>query len=443
MKQLFTQHIKRLQQVVQTILESNFLSGLWIHSGTARYHFLDDQTAPFKINPHFNYFFPCPTAENCWLFLDGKNKPTVYFYAPNDYWHTPPTAPTDAFFADEFQWVILQDAQEIAKFIQNPTACAFIGENENLANSLGFNQINPQKVLNQLHFERSIKSEFEIEAIYQAQFAALKGHQAAKQAFFEGKSEFEINLAYLKASQQSDLNVPYGNIIAINQHSAILHYTRLDYAPNPQPQSFLIDAGATVHGYASDITRTYAADPNSEFAAMIKQMEQYKYRIIERLAVDVNYLSYHTQMQQWIAEMLHQYDFVRLTPEQIFEEGISRAFLPHGLGHLLGLQVHDVAGFQQNHRGTRKSPPEVYPSLRCTRDLAENMVLTIEPGFYFIDMLLNPLQNSPLARHINWQKIAEFKQFGGIRTEDNIVMRSQGAENLTQKAEIELQLSDH
>lgn len=434
MKQLFTQHIARLQQVVQTVLESHFASGLWIYSGAAKTHFLDDQTAPFKINPHFNYLFPFPTAENCWLFLDGKNKPTIYFYAPNDYWHTPPVAPTDAFFADEFQWVIFQNSQEMAKFIQNPTACLFIGEDENLAKSLGFQQINPQKALNQLHFERSIKSEFEIECIYQAQLSALKGHEVAKQAFFEGKSEFEINLAYLQATQQSDSNVPYGNIMAINEHGAILHYTQLDFAPNPQKQSFLIDAGTTFHGYASDITRTYAFDPKGEFAEMVNQMEQFKHRIIEQLAVGVNYLSYHTQMHQWICEMLKQFDFVRLPPEQIFEEGISRAFFPHGLGHLLGLQVHDVAGFQQNQRGTRKSPPEIYPSLRCTRNLAENMVLTIEPGFYFIDMLLNPLQNSPLARHINWQKIAEFKPFGGIRTEDNIVMRATGAENLTQKA---------
>ncbi|WP_150540213.1 Xaa-Pro dipeptidase [Actinobacillus vicugnae] len=441
MKQLFAQHIYRLQQRVQSLLETSFLQGLWIYSGAAKYHFLDDQTAPFKINPHFNYFFPFPTAENCWLFLDGKNKPTVYFYTPDDYWHTPPVTPTDAFFADEFQWVIIRNSEQIAKFIQNPTACAFIGEDENLAKSLGFEQINPQKLLNQLHFDRSIKSEFEIECIYQAQFAALKGHQAAKQAFFESRSEFEINLAYLKASQQSDLNVPYGNIVAVNQHSAILHYTQLDFTPASKPKSFLIDAGASLHGYASDITRTYATDPHSEFAELIAKMEQFKQAIIEQLSVGVNYLSYHTQMHQWIAEMLAQHDFVRLAPEQIFEEGISRAFFPHGLGHLLGLQVHDVAGFQQNHRGTHKAPPAVYSSLRCTRDLAENMVLTIEPGFYFIDMLLNPLQNSPLARHINWQKIAEFKPFGGIRSEDNIVMRAKGAENLTQKAQKTLNLA--
>lgn len=430
----FSQHLARLQNVVANLLSANGFSGLWIYAGAAKAHFLDDLTPPFKINPHFNYFFPDPKAENCWLYLDGVNKPTIYYYAPQDYWHATPKPPVDQFFSDEFHWVLWQDEAELAKFIQNPTACVFIGEAEALAKSLGFVQINPQKVLNVLHFERAIKSEFEITAIYQAQFAALKGHEAAKAAFFAGKSEFEINLAYLQASQQSDLNVPYGNIVALNQHGAILHYTALESAPPAERHSFLLDAGASFCGYASDLTRTYAADPHNEFAELVAKMTAYKHEIIAQMQVGVNYLHYHTQMHQWIATMLHAFDFVRLSPEQIFEEGISRTFFPHGLGHLLGIQVHDVAGFQQNARGTQKRPPAVYPSLRCTRELQAGMVLTIEPGFYFIDMLLNAWKNSPLAKAFNWQKIEAFRPFGGIRTEDNIVMGAEGAENLTAKA---------
>ncbi|MDG6344928.1 Xaa-Pro dipeptidase [Glaesserella parasuis] len=435
MQHIFSQHIARIQQIVQHALELARLDGLWIYAGQAKYHFLDDQTSPFKINPHFNYIFPDPTAEQSWLFLDGKNKPKLYFYAPQDYWHCMPNPPTSAFFADEFEWQMLTDSQQIQQYILNPTHCAFIGEQTELAKSLGFEHINPQKMLNVLHFERSIKSEFEIECIYQAQLTALTGHQVAKEAFFAGKSEFEINLAYLQATKQSDNNVPYGNIVAINQHSAILHYTKLDFTPPCERHSFLLDAGTSYLGYASDLTRTYAFEPQSEFATMVAQMEQFKLDTIADMQVGINYLSYHTQMHRWISQMLHQFEFVKLPADQIFEEGISRTFFPHGLGHQLGLQVHDVAGFQQNHRGTRKAPPEIYPSLRCTRDLAEGMVLTIEPGFYFIEMLLNQWKNHPLAPFFNWQKIDEFKRYGGIRTEDNIVMRATGAENLTAKAE--------
>lgn len=434
MKNLFSTHLARLQQTVQSLLENAFLDGLWIYAGKAKTLFLDDQTAPFKINPYFNYFFPYPQAENCWLFLDGKNKPKIYFYAPEDYWVSTLKVPTEAFFAAEFEWVLLRAENEIATFIQNPTACAFIGEDVELAKKLGFSHINPQKVLNSLNFARSIKTEFEIESIYQAQFSALKGHQVAKEAFFAGKSEFEINLEYLKATQQSDLNVPYGNIVAINQNGAVLHYTALDFDTHAKRHSFLIDAGTTVNGYASDLTRTYAFDSGSEFAELVAKMEQLKLQIIAELSIGVNYLHYHTRMQQMISQLLAEHQFIHLSAEQIFEQGISRTFFPHGLGHLLGIQVHDVGGFQQNARGSHKAPPEVYPSLRCTRELQENMVLTIEPGFYFIEMLLKPWKNSALSSAFNWQKIEAFKAFGGIRTEDNIVMRANGAENLTANA---------
>lgn len=439
MQALFSQHIANIQATVRTALEQARLDGLWIYAGAAKYHFLDDQTSPFKINPHFNYVFPDPKAEHCWLFLDGQNSPKIYYFAPQDYWHCVPTPPVEAFFANEFEWQNVRQQSEIAQFIRNPQHCAFIGEDEKLAESLGFCHINPQKVLNVLHFARSIKSEFEISAIFEAQRTALIGHQVAKQAFFDGKSEFEINLAYLQATQQSDNNVPYGNIVAINDHGSILHYTQLDLTPPMERHSFLLDAGTSYLGYASDLTRTYAFDPNSEFAELVARMEQLKLNCIAHLQVGINYLSYHTQMHQGISQLLHEFDFVRLSPEQIFEEGISRAFFPHGLGHSLGLQVHDVAGLQQNARGTRKSPPEIYPSLRCTRDLQAGMVLTIEPGIYFIEMLQNQWKISPLARHFNWQKLDFFKQFGGIRTEDNVVIRDFGAENLTAKAEQILQ----
>ncbi|MDH2924711.1 Xaa-Pro dipeptidase [Nicoletella semolina] len=440
MQQRFTQHIAHLQQVVQHILEATCLDGLWIYAGAAKSYFLDDQDAPFKVNPHFNYFFPHPMAEKSWLFVDGQNKPKVYFYAPQDYWHATPNPPTETFFSAVFDWQILNEPMQIKSFIQQPERCAFIGENEILAHNLGFKQINPQKVLNVLHFERSIKTEFEIECIFQAQYNALKGHQVAQQAFFDGKSEFEINLAYLQASLQSDTNVPYGNIVAINQNAAILHYTTLEHQLPSSRYSFLIDAGATYLGYASDITRTYAFDPHSEFAALVAKIDQFKLDTISCLQVGVNYLNYHTQMHQWISQALQEFDFVRLPAEQIFESGISRSFFPHGLGHQLGLQVHDVAGFQQNQRGTHKAAPDMYPSLRCTRDLAENMVLTIEPGLYFIEMLLDPWKNHSLGRYFNWQKIEQFKVFGGIRSEDNVVVRANKVENLTAQAQQQILL---
>ncbi|MGR3806580.1 Xaa-Pro dipeptidase [Pasteurella testudinis] len=433
MQSLFQQHLNQLQALAQDILQTNRADGIWIHAGEEQYHFLDDQTKPFKINPLFNYFVPHTSAVGSWLYLDGVNKPHLYFYQPDDYWYLHEAAP-QAFWTAEFEWTILKHADDIKTHFHDLDRTLYLGEEVALAQAFGFRQINPQKALNYLHYQRSIKTDYELHCLQQAQFAALKGHQAAQAAFFDGQSEFEINLAYLRASEQSDLSVPYGNIVAINQHSAVLHYTRLQTQNPPQRLSFLLDAGASYLGYAADITRSYSFDPNDEFAQMVQVLDRNKLAIIEQMQVGYNYLSYHTMMQQAIAAILHDFDLVRLPAEQIFEEGINRTFFPHGLGHLLGLQVHDVAGFQQNRRGTHKAPPEVYPSLRCTRNLEANMVLTVEPGLYFIPMLLQAWRNHPLAKQFNWQKIDRFTAYGGIRSEDNIVITANGAENLTQNA---------
>jgi Xaa-Pro dipeptidase len=114
--------------------------------------------------------------------------------------------------------------------------------------------------------------------------------------------------------------------------------------------------------------------------------------------------------------------------------GISSAFFPHGLGHLLGLQVHDVGGLQAAPEGGEIPRPEGHPYLRTTRPLAENAVVTIEPGLYFIPSLLSALKNGSQGRHVNWSKVDEFRKFGGIRIEDNVVARPAGPENLTRDA---------
>lgn len=114
------------------------------------------------------------------------------------------------------------------------------------------------------------------------------------------------------------------------------------------------------------------------------------------------------------------------------EQGITRAFFPpHGIGHFLGIQVHDVAG------KPAPSPPEDAPFLRLTRTLEAGMVVTIEPGgLYFIPSLLEPLLNGPEAQYLNRALIDELKSCGGIRIEDNVVVTAAGgARNLTRECE--------
>jgi Xaa-Pro dipeptidase len=123
-----------------------------------------------------------------------------------------------------------------------------------------------------------------------------------------------------------------------------------------------------------------------------------------------------------------------MEPESALESGVTRAFFPHGLGHSIGLQVHDVGGFAGNDRGDTVPRPEGHPYLRMTRTLEPGMVVTIEPGLYFIEMLLAELRDQPVARDIDWNKVEAFTQYGGIRIEDDVACTDGEPENLTRDA---------
>jgi Xaa-Pro dipeptidase len=104
-------------------------------------------------------------------------------------------------------------------------------------------------------------------------------------------------------------------------------------------------------------------------------------------------------------------------------------------GHLLGLQVHDVAGRARDETGREEIPrPAGHPYLRLTRRLEPGFVVTIEPGLYFIDMLLEQAQHNGLGRHINWEAVRRLQPYGGIRIEDDVVCTATATpENLTRR----------
>jgi Xaa-Pro dipeptidase len=136
-----------------------------------------------------------------------------------------------------------------------------------------------------------------------------------------------------------------------------------------------------------------------------------------------------------VARMLEQFKFTRdIDADGIVEKSISSAFFPHGVGHYIGLQVHDVAGFMADRSGTTIPKPQGHPYLRLTRVVEPAHAFTVEPGMYFIEPLLADLEKSANSKFINWPKVDEFRRFGGIRIEDDVVVTTSGHENLTRAA---------
>ncbi|MFJ5450320.1 Xaa-Pro dipeptidase [Pectobacterium carotovorum] len=431
---LYHHHLVTLQTRAQAVLARHQLDALLIHSGELLTVFLDDHDYPFKVNPQFKAWVPVTQVPNCWLWVDGVNPPKLWFYSPVDYWHNVAPVP-ESFWTEEIEITVLRNADDIGQLLPSQRErVAYIGYAPQRAQDLGIrvDNINPQGVLDYLHYHRAYKTDYELACMREAQKTAVIGHRAAHEAFLSGMSEFDINLAYLTATGHRDIDVPYGNIIALNEHAAVLHYTQLDHQVPSDVRSFLIDAGAEYNGYAADLTRTYSAQSDGAFALLIKDLNQEMLSLIDTVQAGVRYTDYHIQMHQRIAKLLKSHQLVRdISEEAMVEQGLTSPFLPHGLGHPLGLQVHDVAGFMQDDRGTHLAAPSQHPYLRCTRVLEPGMVMTIEPGIYFIESLLAPWREGELSQHFDWQKIEALKLFGGIRIEDNIVIHEGRVENMT------------
>ncbi len=429
---LYAAHLVELQRRTKAVLTRENLDALVIHSGQAKRQFLDDMDYPFKVNPLFKAWVPVVDNPHCWLIVDGVNKPKLVFYLPVDFWHKVPDMPTD-FWAGFFDIELIDKPNKVEKVLPyDKSRMAYLGEQVELAQALGFVELNPEGVLSYLHYHRAYKTDYEQACLREANKIAIAGHRAAEACFRAGGSEFDIQLAYLAAVQQGENEVPYGNIIALNENAAILHYTVLGRKKPEVGHSFLIDAGASFHGYAADITRTYSKQQN-EFADLIQAMDQVQLQLVASLKPGIHYTEIHLKSHQLLANVLADFDFVQLSAEAIVETEISRTFYPHGIGHHLGLQVHDVGGFMADERGTHVAAPANHPFLRCTRLIEPNMVFTIEPGLYFIDSLLADLKQTEHAKYINWHKVDAFRQFGGIRIEDNVIVHRERNENLTRE----------
>ena len=115
--------------------------------------------------------------------------------------------------------------------------------------------------------------------------------------------------------------------------------------------------------------------------------------------------------------------------EELQEKRVGAIFFPHGLGHLLGLRVHDVGGYTE---GPPRSQKAGLKSLRTLRTMEEGIIMTVEPGCYFIDFIIkNALDDPDMAKYLNEDKINEYKEVGGVRLEDNVVVRKDGPEMLS------------
>ncbi len=429
---LYADHLATLKSRTDTALARAGRDHLVLAAGTPRYEFLDDKPYPFAVNPWFKHWVPVTKAPGSWLVYTPGQKPKLVYLQPHDYWHVVPEAPA-GYWVEHFDIAIIREAAEAVQHLpKDPARCAIVGDD--IAKVGPFTPDNPKALLDHLHYHRAYKTPYELAMMRVASKIGARAHRAAEAAFRGGESEFDIQMAYLNAARQTDNELPYSNIVALNEHGAVLHYTDLNHAPPSRLHSFLIDAGASFHGYASDITRTHAAAGADAFAALIDAVDDAQLGFCAMVKKGQSYPDLHVHAHHVLANILREHGFIKMSAESAVESGVSSTFFPHGLGHGIGLQVHDVAGFQESERGGTIPKPPGHPYLRLTRKLEPGMVTTIEPGLYFIDMLLAELKKKAVAKDIVWDKVDAFRKYGGIRIEDDVVCTNDAPENLTRDA---------
>ena len=433
--QTYANHVATLTSKYEQILAAG--QSVLIHSGTEHHYFGDDRAIVFQAFGHFAHWLPVNRPDHFVLVRAG-DKPRYFQVVPQDFWYDQSLqidADLEPAIHEAFDVVRLSSIDDVAKQTEL-TVCDYLGPDPSWAAAQGIAQAktNAPALLAPLDFARAVKAKYEIDQLRLANQQGLVGHAAAAECFLGGGSEFEIHNAFLQACSLLEYETPYTNIVGLDTNAAVLHYQHKSRTRVPNAQLLLIDAGSRINGYGSDITRTTPSQHcHPVMDSLITGIEALELEIVASVKPGVAYPALHDQAIAGVASLLVEHGIAKVAKSELIERRLAHAFMPHGVGHLLGIQVHDVGGHQRNASGGRIEPPAHSPALRTTRMLSEDMVFTVEPGLYFIPMLLDPLRTGYAREALNWPLIDELIPSGGIRIEDNIRVTATGAENLTRR----------
>jgi Xaa-Pro dipeptidase len=351
-------------------------------------------------------------------------------YAPEDFWYEQLPLGTP-FWADAFDVIEAPSLESVWEHVGRPKRSAYIGNETEPAAAAGL-ELNPAGLTAYLDWGRSYKTPYEIRCMELATILGAKGHEAGRKAFLAGASELEIHYAFMEGVGCLEFELAFASIVAQNEKGATLHYENKRSFRGGD--TLLLDCGARTLGYASDITRTTVQEKcDPRFKALVAGMERNQIALCDAVRPDMAFGELHHLSHIKLAGLLQEAGILKAAPEEAVKLGLTRPFYPHGLGHHLGIQVHDVAGKLAGPDGSIAPPPAEHPYLRTTRRIETGQVITIEPGCYFIPMLLRPFRDNEHAARFNWTLIDELAPNGGIRIEDDVLVTETGRRNLTRE----------
>ncbi|RMG09834.1 MAG: Xaa-Pro dipeptidase [Planctomycetota bacterium] len=436
-KSLYREHLDAVAQACAEALDvaaeaGERFEGVVFHAGTPRPYAFDDQFPPFRPVPHFARWVPLRGPGHALVWRRGA-EPRLVRYAPRDFWEEPLAEPEHP-YAEVLEVACADTPDAVRAAVGDASGLAYVGDDPAWAEALGLSAaaVGPRVLLAALDWQRATKTPYEVECVRRACALAARGHAAVRAGVARGLSERALHRSYLEALGALEHETPYPNIIAWDAMGAVLHYQSKRANPPSPGRTLLVDAGAQAFGYASDVTRTYAReDAHPVFCELLAGLEGLQRRLVAEVRPGRSFVDLHAASFRGVCELLCAYEVLTVSADEAYERGLAFPFYPHGLGHHLGLQVHDVGGQQVDPQGTRAEPPERFPWLRTTRPLAEGHVVTVEPGIYFIPLLLDPYREGEQAAAFNWSLIDVLAPLGGIRIEDDVLVARDGPEDLS------------
>lgn len=381
----------------------------------------DDTTYPFEAHSEYYYLTDRNRPGGVLAFDPGEG--WVDFVAPvtasDRLWSGAPTTDLERPTTDDLDgWLEVRAGRPIAWLGSAPAGARFDAE---LADELRFG----------LSRVRRPKDSVELERMRVAQRVTRAAFAVALPLLRDGMTERAVQIELeAEAFRHGAEAMAYDTIVGGGTNSAVLHF-----APTSRPfrtgELVLIDAGAQYLGYASDITRTYPV--GDQFDPAQRELYDLVHRAqrvaIEQCRAGVEWRDVHLGAALVIAEGLVSYGILRGDPESLVHSGAVWLFFPHGIGHLVGLGIRDAGGIGLRER---RGQPKPYPNLRIDLPLEPGMVVTVEPGIYFVPALLeDPDHRRQHRNEVDWDRVDRMRDFGGIRIEDNVLITEDGHEVIT------------
>ncbi|KAL4766627.1 aminopeptidase P family protein [Aspergillus foveolatus] len=399
-----------------------------------------DQPRPFRQRRYFYYLSGVDEAD-CYLTYDIRND-LLTIYVPNfslqhAIWMGPTLTVEEArqrYDADRFRYyaALRSDLNSWVDQYNKDSPIYVLHSSQKPEISAKELRLDEKSLLPAMDAAREVKDEYEIRMIRKANEISALAHRNILQNIHRMSNESEIEGLFLDTCvSHGAKNQSYEIIAGSGPNAAVLHYVKNDEPLNGR-QLVCLDAGAEWNCYASDVTRTIPLGkgwPSSHAKDIYAIVEEMQEECIKRVKPGLRFRDLHELAHIIAIKGLQKLGVLKAgTVEEIRRSGASSIFFPHGLGHHVGLEVHDVSEqpITANGHLSREFVPQMSTPL-----LQEGMVITIEPGVYFNKLALKNSRSLPLAKYIDFDKAEQYIPIGGVRIEDDLLVTSTGYENLT------------